>query len=235
MKLLQFMPLTLAMLAPAAFALAATAYTVSWEGSLRAVHGGDVSGKVPLQQFAGKKNLYALGPVAGLDGEITAAAGKFYIARVAHGDVKTDSNLSASASFLVWSEVSAWQPAVPLGIDTETHAQLEKQIEALATKAKMDMSKPFPFKLEGVLGSVDYHVLIPKTRQPGQTGHGDGAKKFSAKNTDATVIGFFSKKHEGVFTHRGSTAHLHVIESNGSSGHVDEISAHAGLRVSFPQ
>jgi hypothetical protein len=26
-------------------------YSVSWPGALRAVHGGDVSGKVPLQQF----------------------------------------------------------------------------------------------------------------------------------------------------------------------------------------
>ena len=229
------MPLTLAMLASAAFAVGATAYSVSWQGSLRAVHGGDVSGKVSLTQFAGKKNLYAVGPVAGLDGEITAAAGKFYIARVTHGDVKTNSDLSTSASFLVWSEVSAWQPAVSLGVKLETHAQLEKQIEALAIEAKMDMTKPFPFKLEGMLDSVDYHVLVPKTRQPGQTGHGDGAKKITARNTEALVIGFFSRNHEGVFTHRGSAAHLHVIEGSGSSGHVDEISANAGLRVSFPR
>lgn len=235
MKLLRFIPLTLAMLASAAFAISAAAYSVSWQGSLRAVHGGDVSGKVPLQQFAGKKNLYAVGPVAGLDGEITAAAGKFYIARVAHGELKSDNDLSTSASFLVWSEVTAWQPAVPLGAKSATHAQLEKQIEILAGKAKMDMSKPFPFKLEGMLDSVDYHVLFPTTRQPGQTGHGDGAKKISARNTEALVVGFFSRNHEGVFTHRGSVAHLHVIENNGSSGHVDEISANAGLRVSFPR
>ena len=99
-----------------------------WQGSLRAVHGGDVSGKVPLQQFKDKKNLYAVGPVAELDGEITAIAGKIYIARVKDGKVTTDSDLSTSASFLVWSEVGAWQQSVLLGARIENHAQLEKYV-----------------------------------------------------------------------------------------------------------
>lgn len=234
MKKLHLTASALVLSASAVFA-AATTYTVLWQGSLRAVHGGDVSGKVPLQQFAGKQNLYAVGPVADLDGEITAIAGKVYIARVRHGDVVTDSNLSTSASFLVWSEVGAWKPSVHLGAKIDDHAQLEKQVEALATKAGIDTSKPFPFKLEGVLDSVDYHVLVPRTHQQAQPGHSDGAKRMSSKNSDAEIIGFFSKNHEGVFTHKSSFAHLHVVVRNGYSGHVDEISASAGVRVSFPR
>ena len=213
-----------------------TTYTVFWQGTLQAAHGGDASGKVTLQQFAGKQNLYAVGPVAELGGEITVIAGKFYIARVKHGEVKTDSNLSTSASFLVWSEVTSWKPPVSLGAKAGNLAQLEKQIEVLATKAGVDTSKPFPFKLEGVLDSVDYHVLVPKTHQQAQAGHSDGTKKISGKNSDAEIIGFFSKNHEGVFTHKGSFIHLHVIERhNGYSGHVDEISAGPGVQVLLPQ
>ena len=115
MKKLRFTLLALALLASTALAAATTTYTVLWQGALQAAHGGDVAGKVPLQQFADRKNLYAIGPVADLGGEITAVAGKFYIARVKHGNVETDSDLSANAGFLVWSEVDAWQPAVPLG------------------------------------------------------------------------------------------------------------------------
>jgi acetolactate decarboxylase len=232
MKILQHITSILLLSAAAVFVAAAT-YDVRWQGSLRAVHGGDVSGKVPLQQFEGKKNLYAVGPVAELDGEITAIAGKIYIARVKHGEVTTDSDVSTSASFLVWSEVGAWQPPVPLGAKVEDHAQLEKQVEALAIKAGIDTSRPFPFKLEGVFESVDYHVLVAKTHA--QAGHSDGAKKISAKVVDAEIVGFFSKNHEGVFTHKGSTAHLHVVERNGNSGHVDQIGAGANVRVSFPQ
>lgn len=232
--MLRLMASILVLAASTVFA-ASTAYTVLWQGSLRAVHGGDASGKVPLQQFAGRQNLYAVGPAANLDGEVTVVAGKFHIARVRQGEVKTDSDLTASASFLVWSEVRAWRPPVPLGATVANHARLAEQIEALAIKAGIDTSKPFPFKLEGVLDSVDYHVLVSRMHQQAQAGHRDGAKKIFAKNADAEIIGFFSRNHEGVFTHKGSFTHLHVVERNGRSGHVDEISANAGLRVAFPQ
>jgi acetolactate decarboxylase len=224
----------LALSASTAFATATT-YSVLWQGSLRAVHGGDVSGRVSLRQFEGKQNLYAVGPAADLDGEITAVDGRFYIARVRDGDIRTDSDLSTSASFLVWSEVAAWKPPVPLGARADNQAQLERLIEALATKAGVDTSKPFPFKIEGVLDLVDYHVLVPKAHHQAPAGHRDGAKKILRKDTDASIIGFFSRSHEGIFTHKGSFAHLHVVERNGYSGHVDEISVSADVRVSFPQ
>lgn len=220
--------------ASAVFA-AGTPPTVLWQGSLRAVHGGDVTGRVALTQFAGKKNLYAVGPVAGLDGEITVIAGKFYVARVRHGAVETDNDLATQASFLVWSEVAAWKPPLRLGVKADNHAQLEKQIEVLATRAGIDTTQPFPFKLEGVFNAVDYHILVPQKSQQAHAGHGDGAKKISAKNSDAEIIGFFSKNHQGVFTHKDSFAHLHVVERKGHSGHLDAISAGPDVRVLFPK
>lgn len=210
-------------------------YGVQWQGALRAVHGGDTSGKAPLQPFAGKPNLYAVGPAAGLDGEVTVLAGIFHITRVRGGEIKTDSDLSASASFLVWAEVAAWQPPMPLGVKTDNHAQLEKHIEALALKAGIDTRKPFPFRLEGTFNSVDYHVLTPPANPAAGAAHNDSAKKIALKNAEVEVIGFYSKNHQGVFTHKGSHAHLHVVERNGHGGHVDEISAGAAVRISFPQ
>ena len=234
LKKLRITVTALALSVSAAFAAAST-YTVLWQGTLRVVHAGDTSGKVSLQQFAGKEHLYAVGPVAGLDGEVTAIGGKFYIARVRHGEIKTDDNLSTSASFLVWSEIAAWKPSVPLGVQVGNHTQLEQLLEALALQAGMDITKPFPFKLDGVFDSIDYHILVPQSHAQAHGGHRDGAKKMSAKKTEATMIGFFSKNHEGVFTHRGSFAHLHVVERNGNSGHVDDLVAHANVSVSFPQ
>jgi acetolactate decarboxylase len=213
----------------------AGSYSVSWHGALRAVHGGDVSGKVPLQQFSERKNIYAVGPVAELDGEITAIDGKFHITRVKHGEIKTGSDLSTTASFLVWSEVAAWKQPVLLGEKVGSHVQLEKQIEFLAAKEGVDTTKPFPFIIEGMVESVDYHILVPKKPHQAGSSHSDIAKKISSRNVAARVIGFFSKNHEGIFTHKGSAAHLHILESNGCSGHVDEIVLNAEARVSFPQ
>ena len=70
MKTAQFTLLVLICLVSTALAVSEN-YNVSWEGTLKAVHHGDVSGKVSLQEFSAKKNLYAVGPVAELDGEIT--------------------------------------------------------------------------------------------------------------------------------------------------------------------
>lgn len=225
---------------PASLAFAAS-YAVQWQGSLQAVHGGDVSGKVPLQQFAGKKNLYAVGPAADLDGEVTAIDGQFHIARVRHGEVTAEKNPSGLASFLVWSEVAAWRAPVALGA-AQNHAQLEARIEALAAAAGVDLSRPFPFRLEGKFDSIDYHVLVPRRAPPAGAGHGaakaahgEGQRNIAARQADAVVVGFFSRQHEGVFTHRGSTAHMHVLEPNGRSGHVDELSAGSGVRVFLPQ
>ena len=49
------------------------------------------------------------------------------------------------------------------------------------------------------------------------------------------IIGFFSKNHGGVFTHMGSMTHLHVLDNNGRSGHVDAIAFDSKAMVMFPQ
>lgn len=212
-----------------------TTYTVHWQGTLHAVHSGDVSGKVPLRQFSGKKNLYAVGPVAGLDGEVTAVNGQFYIARVRDGRLETSSDLSISASFLVWSEVREWQSPVLLGEKVDNLTQLEKLIEGLAGKAGIDTKKPFPFLIDGVFDAVDYHILVPRETHHASIHHNDGGKNISIEDRNAKIIGFFSKHHEGVFTHRGSATHLHILEENGSSGHVDNLVLSAEVRISFPK
>ena len=97
------------------------------------------------------------------------------------GQLQTDSNLETHASFLVWPEVAAWKPPVLVGVKADTHALLEKQIEALAIPSGIDITKPFPFKLEGVLSSVDHHILVPKTHPQQVAGHQDIAKKFLQK------------------------------------------------------
>ncbi|MFZ1342135.1 hypothetical protein [Thiothrix eikelboomii] len=217
----------------------ASAYTVNWQGALKAVHSGDTSGKVDLQTFANKTNLYALGPVADLDGEITVIADSFSIARVREGSIKTDHDLDTQASFLVWAEVAAWQQPTSLSEKVENLSQLQTLVEEQAKKAGIDTSQPFPFLLEGLIPSVEYHVLAPKTQPQGhntqQDNHTAAAKNISAENTKAKILGFFSKTHQGVFTHRDSFIHLHILEDNGSSGHIDALAVNADTRITFPQ
>ncbi len=210
-------------------------YSVSWQGTQREFHHGDVSGKVPLQQFSGTSNLYAVGPVAGLDGEITVIDSNFYISRIRHGEIKTDSDLTTVAGFLVWSEAPEWKPPITLGESADTHPQLENLIETLAVKEGIDTSKPFPFIVEGMVQSVAYHILAPRTSDSAGSDPRHSSKKVSLTNAPVKILGFFSKEHGGVFTHMGSRAHLHVLENNGHTGHVEKISVGPEVLVLFPQ
>ncbi len=222
----------------AAAVAAAVAYQVEWKGQLRDTHGGDVSGKVSLAELPRTPLLYAVGPVADLGGEITVIDGRLHLARVEHGMLKTSAEYDGRASFLVWATIPQWQEAVPLGTPAASPAELENLIEAKARRAGLDVDKPFPFMLRGPLASVKYHVLRPtqtQDRHAAATSHTDSALNLRASGAGGTIIGFFSKKHEGVFTHGGSYAHLHVLLADGNSGHVDEIELGPDVELLLPR
>lgn len=233
----KFAILTSALLAlglPALVA-AASAFLVRWEGTLKAVHSGETKGVVSLAPLENNAHIYAVGPVGDLDGEITTIAGKTSIARVRHNKIIEDSDFRSKASFLVWAEVAQWQAPVPLGLPAASHAELEMRIEQLAKSAGLNTDLPFPFLLEGEFEEVKFHVLAPKSDAHAHGSHTDAAKSIQLKNELATMIGFYSRSHEGVFTHRGSRVHLHVVTPQKGSGHVDELVTNANLKVSFPQ
>lgn len=223
--------LSFALLASVAFA---STFAVQWGGSLRAVHGGDTTGKVNLEQFKDAKNLFAVGPVAELGGEITVINGVVNISRVRHDAIVNDKDMSTQASFLVWSDVKEWGSPIDLSAPVASLSDIDKLIEALATKNGLDTGKPFPFVIEGNFANLKYHVLVPKKSAHGGQ-HTDNAKNVELKNTNLKIVGFYSKNHEGVFTHKGSLTHLHAVEANGNSGHVDDLVITESVKVSFPK
>jgi acetolactate decarboxylase len=137
------------------------AVAVQFKGSLRAVHGGDVRGTQLLAPLLAQPGLVAIGPMAQLDGEITAVDGKLYVSKV---------------------------KAV------KDHADLDNEIEQAARRTGVDTSQPFPFKL---IAAAD---------------HKSHAMNLKLSGHESTLVGFYSSKHEGVFTHRGSRVHSHVID-----------------------
>jgi acetolactate decarboxylase len=216
---------------------ATAAYQVQWKGQLRATHAGDVSGKVPLAELPRSPQLYAVGPVADRGGEITVIDGRLHLARVEHGKLETSAAYRGQASFLVWATVPQWQKAVPLGQPAASHAELERLIEGKARRAGLDADGPSPFLLRGPIASVKYHVLRPSQAQGGHMAsisHTASALNVQASGEHGTIVGFFSKKHEGVFTHSGSHAHLHVLLASGDSGHVDELQLGPAVELLLP-
>lgn len=214
------------------------AFHVEWKGLLRDTHGGDISGKVDLADLPRTPQLYAIGPAAGLAGEITVIDGRLFLAKVRNGSIDTSSDYQGQASFMVWATVPQWQDAVPIGQPVANAVDLEKLIETKARLAGLDTDKPFPFLLQGHFNSVKYHVVLPPSAQGmhGRSGSPtDSQLNLRAERKRGTVIGFFSKKHEGVFTHRGSHSHMHVSLEDGNSGHVDDLEAAADVSLLLPR
>src|SRR5262245_47381465 len=93
---------------------------VRWAGAQRDVLGGDISGHVDLVELAALADLYGLGPLEGVRGEVTIVRGVPSIARIDQGRVVTTDTWNVRACFLVWAQVPAWQTRVeknPVDLD----------------------------------------------------------------------------------------------------------------------
>ena len=215
-------------------------HVVGRYGSLRAMfHEGRTGARVSLKDLLPNENLYALGAIADLAGEITVLNGIAYLDRPTGNDsaqteVTTESG--EGAALLVTAEVGRWSEFIterPIAF-----AELEEAIERYAHDAGIDLGIPFPFLLEGDLQALRWHVIDGRRLKGGGDSHTDhlaAAVTFERKRTRATLLGFYSASDHGVFTHMGSKTHVHcVVEDPRSSGHVDHVVIPAGATLRFP-
>jgi acetolactate decarboxylase len=214
----------------------ATPEVRTW-GTLReVVHEGLVGEKVSLPDVVAP-HVYAVGALAGLAGEIMALDGTAYVAQPG-GDAALVSIPSQpmGATLLVAATVPAWRDAV-LPAAAANAAALDDAVEAAARAAGLDPAKPFPFL---IVGDVDasWHVLrgpVDGHAGGGHEAHMRNAVTGKVSGVRATLVGFFSLHHQGVFTHMGQRTHLHVItDDRKTMGHVDEIAVPAGVVLRLP-
>ncbi len=209
-------------------------------GALRAMfHEGQTGAIVTLDAMLPNPDLYAVGALADLSGEITIVGGKTYLSYPEGADntrTERTSRTSAGAALLVTAEVPAWH-----SVTTENSIrfeELEEAIAKLATSAGMSFDERFPFLLEGDFEDLQWHVIDGSRLAAGGTSHQDHLKasiQVSLDRTSATLVGFYSAGDQGVFTHMGSRTHIHcVLEEPLATGHVDHVTIPTGTTVKFP-
>lgn len=210
---------------------------VKWVGRLSNVHrNGDAGPTIKLATLADRPGLCAIGPLAGLRGEITVLDGVPYIAKIRNGAIRIDRDFNVDAPFLVYAEVARWKP-VPIEQPIPSMAELERWVRSAAVDAGVYGRTPvFPFKIETSNSDIDFHVI--SNTDPGYRivkPHRELMKFFQLKSKPLVLLGFFSENHEGVFTHRGQWTHIHAVEGDGvSSGHVDALSIRPGSVLYLP-
>lgn len=243
-------PLLFLSLAPAALASCAapapiTAPRVQAFGSLREiVREGRRDGVVALTDaFGGAlpgRHACGVGALAGLRGEVTLLEGRWWLTYPAargDGTRTTHDARGEQAALLVVAEVPRWREVV-LEEDVP-FAALAGRLAALAAEHGLDPEVPFPFVIEGELLAARWHVIDGRRLAPGPSSHSahvSAGHPGGAERVRASVVGFHSRRHHGVFTHHGDDLHLHVVFADPeATAHLDDAAAIAkGAVVRLP-
>jgi len=238
-----------------AFASMAFAETPHQEGAIAYIGAQNdivAKGKAPsvinLQDLAATKNLFAIGPVAGLDGEITIFNSQPYISQVRGDDFEVHQSFDYGAIFLVWSTQAEWQDiAIPATV--KSYLELQDFVKAQAGAAGIDTGKSFAFLLSGTPAEIKYHINVDRTEGQVITKELFLKSKapFGMKNEAVDILGFYSENHPGVFLPNTSPAikaesgrqnamHIHVIAKTGKgTGHIDDLTLGAGMILRLPK
>ena len=183
---------------------------------------GELEGKFVFDSIADTSNIYGLGPLAYLKGEILIKDGVPFASYVTSDSTMTvKKENSITAPFFVYTQVKNWD-IIDLSKTIKNIADLERFIDS-TTK---DYKRPFAFKVIGNILNAKIHIqnLPEGTKVSSPKEAHQGQVNYALENEDVEIIGFFSTEHKGVFTHHDSYLHMHLLTKDETKmGHLDEV------------
>lgn len=197
---------------------------------------GDISWKVDLKNFQDSTNIYALGAVENLKGEIQIFDSHPHNTFVSEGKLIIDTTYSKRATLLVSAAVDKWI-SINIPTDISTYDELEKFVGDSAKRAQLNTKKPYPFLIEGVAESIDWHVINWKDGDKEHTHekHINSGLNGTLRSSEVMMLGFYSNAHHAIFTHHTSNMHIHMkTKDNLIAGHVDDLVLGSGMILKLP-
>ncbi len=212
-------------------------------GALRAVmHEADYGSKVAVADLLAAPGGHGVGALEGLAGEVTFDGGVAWISTPAgDGELHTEriaagSSTELGAALLAFHRVERWSPhAVE---EPASLLELGDRVREVAEAAGLATGQPVPFRVEGTLRELRYHIIDGAALPPGPSSHEAhqaAAVRVEHDAVQGTLIGVWSTGHAGVFTHMGETVHVHAtVPEPLGSGHVDAVHVPAGATLMLP-
>lgn len=207
-------------------------------GALRAImHEGQTGPAVRIGDVVPGPHAFGIGALSELRGEVTVVDDAIWTS-YARDDGTLDvrpAGAEERATLFVVANVARWQEAT---LDADVpDGQIDARIEALLRERGLDTEGAVPVQVRGGFRDLSWHVIDGRKLAPGG-GHADHVRASVSGTLPAaegTLVGFFSKRHHGVFTHMGSNTHFHVVLPERSlMGHVDGVTLARGARVLLP-
>jgi acetolactate decarboxylase len=208
-------------------------------GTLReALRDGQDQARVAVADVA-RKNVYAIGALEGLRGEITVVDGEVWISEghVENPVTTRGTATSANATVLFAAEVREWREFVVE--KTVDPSELDAYIARQAQAAGLDTTKPFPFVVEGGLQHLQMHVIAGecpiRARVLGQETTSP-AYQFHSQSLDGRLVGVYATDSSGILCHMGTTTHVHALleRDGGMTGHAETVGLAAGAVLKLP-
>ena len=187
---------------------------VMWKGQLQ--------GTISLDTIASKKNLYGLGPIEYLAGEILVIDGRSYKSTVvSETGMKVEESYDLKAPFFGYANISNWtEHACPDSV--QTIGQLEQFLDKMTIHAP----RPFLFRIAGMVDNATIHIVnLPKGSKVGSPDDAHrGQVNYRITAEQVEIVGFFSTQHKAIFTHHDTFLHMHLITADRQRmGHLDEV------------
>lgn len=213
-------------------------FTLEHRGAMRDMFlEGNIKGNISLTEFSNKPHLYAVAPLEGLSGEIMILDSIPYISFIRNNSVVVEKSFDKKAIFMVWAEVSNWQE-ITIPTNVKSYSELEQFVAQSAKSANIDINKPFPFLLKGNPLKVNWHInnYISDNTPVSREKHDQSKFKGVLEQQKVEILGFYSDKHQGIFTHHSSNTHMHMRNQVGDIiGHTDDITLGDQMLLYLPK
>ncbi len=184
----------------------------------------------------------ALGALSGLRGEVTVAFGQVVCSYPDRDGIRTVVGPEAEAEQVAFFVASRTTTFRPVTLERAcTLLELERRVEELAAARGVDVAAPFPFVVSHqAFTRLELHVIDGSRLPPGASSADPGVGvPVVREGAAAHLVGFWSRRHEGVITRRGERAHVHAVllQEDGSpalTGHLDDARIPAGATLLLP-
>ena len=194
----------------------------------------DIRPNVDLLKINQNPHLYALGPLAHLQGEITVLDGQVFVSTLKAGRAIVAIDPKVKSVFLVYASVPAWR-----SINLPTSVLTEKDL-ATFLGTQVPANTRSAFLVQATALEARYHIqnYAGKAADLTHEAHDKAKVFYDIANTPVELVGFFTncEGDGGSFVHMGQTTHIHLISGDRKQmGHLESIKLAPGGKLLLPQ